>query len=904
MSSNEEDYNDNDSPQMVKKRKVQRACDICRRKKSDGGQMPGNRCSNCIAYNFECTYVEAAKANWRNVDLLKGAVFPNSEARWMLNCSRYVERLEGRVEKLEKVLTILYPDSDILKKIDSVVDTDAWLAEYFPRAAEEKSRPTPLIVPPRHPYEIATSVIRNVSQPVEFQVDDDFTHIILEDNMEQLQIGDVDQSCRFFGKSSGAMLVHAAMELKNEATGGQDDIRRPILASKRDKFWTIAPWERSKEQIPKASFVFPELDLMKHLIDLYFSKVNIFLPLLHRPTFEKAVVEELHLHDDGFASVLLLVCAVASRFSDDPRTLLDDVKELSSAGWRWYQQVQSVTRSVLAPPSLYDLQYYCLSVMFLQGSCAPQQCWTLVGIGIRMAQDVGAHRKKHNNKDLTVEEELWKRGFWVMVSIDRMASSTLGRPCAIQDEDFDLDFPIECDDEYWEHPDPAKRFKQPPNKPSYVTGFVTLLKLNQVLTIILRTIYSINKSKIMLGFVGKQWEQHIVAELDSALNKWVDSIPDHLRWDPNREDIMFFQQSASIYCTYYYIQILIHRSFIPSPRRPSPLSFPSLAICTNAARSCSHIIDAYRRRGLIAPPHIQIAMFTSGVVLLLSIWNSKRLGVSMDSSKEMEDVHKCMQALRLCETRWISAGRLWDIMYELAFVGDLQLPNPSPPISNKRDRDSDGPVGPVARSATPPSSTEGPRAIAGTRRVVAKTQISLQPKAEAAYPLPVYSNELGSIPINGQGNIVSPMQQQQLPAYWDANRVVEAISSSSMTPFYQYSLPPASIPLDMDLFNQMNFDYDPTFAQSASPSSLQAPYDNRVVHDGNSAIGMQQPIGIFPEQAPLGETGQGLNVQEVIDNDAVAMWSNPPSGFDLDDWGTYLSNVSELTHGMNPPPAG
>jgi hypothetical protein len=31
----------------------------------------------------------------------------------------------------------------------------------------------------------------------------------------------------------------------------------------------------------------------------------------------------------------------------------------------------------------------------------------------------------------------------------------------------------------------------------------------------------------LLGFVGQQWEQHIVAELDSALNKWIDSVPDH-----------------------------------------------------------------------------------------------------------------------------------------------------------------------------------------------------------------------------------------------------------------------------------------------------------------------------------------------------------------------------------------
>lgn len=104
---------------------------------------------------------------------------------------------------------------------------------------------------------------------------------------------------------------------------------------------------------------------MMHLIELYFSKVNLFWPLLHRPTFEKAVTGEMHLHDDDFASVLLLVCAVASRFSDDPRILLDGSEDLTSAGWRWYQQVQLVKRSVIAPPSLCDLQYYCVSAFHL-----------------------------------------------------------------------------------------------------------------------------------------------------------------------------------------------------------------------------------------------------------------------------------------------------------------------------------------------------------------------------------------------------------------------------------------------------------------------------------------------------------------------------------------------------------
>jgi len=53
-----------------------------------------------------------------------------------------------------------------------------------------------------------------------------------------------------------------------------------------------------------------------------------------------------------------------------------------------------------------------LSVIYLQGTSAPQACWTIVGIGIRLAQDVGAHRRKAYSTKFSAEEELWKRAFW------------------------------------------------------------------------------------------------------------------------------------------------------------------------------------------------------------------------------------------------------------------------------------------------------------------------------------------------------------------------------------------------------------------------------------------------------------------------------------------------------------
>ena len=76
----------------------------------------------------------------------------------------------------------------------------------------------------------------------------------------------------------------------------------------------------------------------------------------------------------------------------------------------------------------------------------------------------------------------------VLVTLDRFISSALGRPCAIHDEDFDLDLPIECDDEYWTNEDPTQAWKQPPGKPSVVAYFNCILRLNQILAFALRTI--------------------------------------------------------------------------------------------------------------------------------------------------------------------------------------------------------------------------------------------------------------------------------------------------------------------------------------------------------------------------------------------------------------------------------
>lgn len=120
----------------------------------------------------------------------------------------------------------------------------------------------------------------------------------------------------------------------------------------------LPQWQISGLEQEQPSYTFPDDDLMLTLIDIYFIQSNSFFPLLHRPTFEKSITNGLHRRDHMFGATVLTVCALGSRYSDDPRVFLEGTDSLHSRGWKWFGQVQLIRRSFLERPSLYELQLY------------------------------------------------------------------------------------------------------------------------------------------------------------------------------------------------------------------------------------------------------------------------------------------------------------------------------------------------------------------------------------------------------------------------------------------------------------------------------------------------------------------------------------------------------------------
>lgn len=402
-----------------------------------------------------------------------------------------------------------------------------------------------------------------------------------------------------------------------------------------------------------------------------------------------------------------------------------------------------------------------------------------------------------------------------------------------------------------------------------------------------------------------------------------------------------------------------------------------------------------------------MSVFTSGIVLLLSIWGGKRSGLSTDPNREMAEVHKCMNVLRDGEQRWHSAGRLWyallskgqiygqiadaivvvvrDILYELASVGDLPLPQYSPPPTNKRERDADTPRSSSSAGPSPQMLPENiPRNIAGSRRVNKESSeraagmrhggssdritSSDQPshsvegrpsrqqiKHEVAptppphvpvqyYSLPVYSNELGRLPLHGQVAFssdasVHPIHggPQQGAGYWASQQQQQQplgssnVASGSASGMRINSGPPASIDgtggagyPSLSEMSSMTTGFEMDAAAMAAGMMLDTmagtlSYGQHMSQPnpppgmGYGLVGMEGSgagsmdgyrglamdttgMGVMSNDASrsmnrggsqqLGHTGlQGPDQQQdmpyqFVDNDTIAMWSTAPTGFE------------------------
>lgn len=232
---------------------------------------------------------------------------------------------------------------------------------------------------------------------------------------------------------------------------------------------------------------------------------------------------------------------------------------------------------------------------------------------------------------------------------------------------------------------------------------------------------------------------------------------------------------------------------------------------------------------------------------------------------------------------FLSRYSLRDVLCELASAGDFPLPQPSPIANNKRERDSDSPISGssvTASSSSSPGVADGPRAIAGSRRVSKEAKIppatnsamTLHSDMSSTFTLPMHSDELARLPLHGQMAFASnnnpTMDATDHFLYSTLGNTTAAIPGQpSLTnavsgPDTVNPGSTAAFPMDHLFYEQMG--------NIMSSSSNE--------HQGASQ-GLEQFGGVNQQLHSL-TSNQQLQSQALMDCDTIAMWSNAPTGFE------------------------
>ncbi|KAH7099796.1 fungal-specific transcription factor domain-containing protein [Auriculariales sp. MPI-PUGE-AT-0066] len=462
-----------DNSPAYKRPKV-RACDRCRKRRSrcDGPQRRNGTCSSCSDASRDCIYTDSFQ---RPRGAPKG----------------YIQSLEERVAKVEQYLRQYVPAAALMRELGSFTlhkspdfDTTFSTAE---EDYEDESQATQQL--PRQP-----------------------AYTILYETF-----------------------VETAARTKDHVFGTTGTAQKII---KRPEFWRTPSCEFRAEKYAERDFrpqVPPPVELAL-LVQSYFEKFNPFAPILHRALFEQQLLQEDAMDDDRFAAIVLLVCAIGERAF--PEAKARAAGNLTLAGWRFFEQVEPFLR-IPGPvmPQLVDLQIFVLASYYLLTSPHTSMARAMFGMAVEVAFQAGAHRRKISKARPNLVDELLKRNFWVLVVLDKSVAAIVGQPSVIADEAFDLEPPLEVDDNLWDISAVSAGYPLLGDLSEVghtASGFFSeRIRLCLIRGICSRTLYSPNRSRAALGYVGQYWECKMVARLNALLRDWETKLPQELRWDPD-----------------------------------------------------------------------------------------------------------------------------------------------------------------------------------------------------------------------------------------------------------------------------------------------------------------------------------------------------------------------------------
>ncbi|KAF2275811.1 uncharacterized protein EI97DRAFT_442809 [Westerdykella ornata] len=577
-----------------KRRRIARACDMCRKKKIKcDGKMPA--CTHCQNYKTECIFTQVEKKRQPP----KGA--------------KYIEGLENRLARMESLMRL----SGVLPEDDDgstdLATLERRLAERATqRQAAEGGTPAATTagdrrassaqpaqkhgapVQPALPSPRSGTASREQSQPPKDDKDED----TLADMMCSLVTNNYGET-RYIGSSSGfSIFSPKGIQWVNEKTGDNSFQEMISTAAIDDNKWIQWKPEVFQDLFKRRVYrpLPPKPEALSLLKD-YFENFNCMFPLFHEPTFMHLV--DKHYSNEpyegsGWWASLNIALAFAHRLRVMSNLVPQEEDEKADQYLKNAMAVQ--VELTMRNTDLLSVQALLGIALFLLGTPNPQSTYFFVAAALRLSHSIGLHKKGSGFNLNASEVEQRKRVFWIAYILDKDICLRSGRPPVQDDDDMNVELPSE------DPPDNIGNIPLADGK-----GKVNLFRLMCTFAIIeskvYKQLYSVKASKQSDGEL-----LNTIGELDKELEAWKDNIPRDFR--PEHEikasHTPLILHVVSLHFAYYNCLTTIHRMSVHhgywtsrlsnfaiqglNARPLNPRVFMSAQLCVQAARASIHLL--------------------------------------------------------------------------------------------------------------------------------------------------------------------------------------------------------------------------------------------------------------------------------------------------------------------------
>lgn len=775
-----------------KRRRIARACDMCRKKKIKcDGKMP--KCSHCVNYKTDCVFTQVEKK--RNPP--KGA--------------KYIEGLENRLGRMEHLLRLsgLLSEEDGDKTDLGTLEkrlADRGLTNESLVARKDSLRATPTsstnqthtesrqVTPQREQQSSPQTAVTSPEQEKsEAEVE----------NLSDMMCSLVTNNCgetRYIGSSSGfSIFSPKGIQWVNEKTGDNSFQEMILSASVDDNKWLYWKPDIFSDLFVRRVFKpLPPKDEALSLLKDFFENFNCMFPLFHEPTFMH-LVERQYSKDpyegSGWWASMNVALAIAHRL----RVMSNLVpKEEDQKAWMYLKNAMGVlTELTLRNTDLLTVQALLGMGMFLQGTPNPQPSFFLIAAALRLAHSIGLHKRGSGFNLNQVEVEQRKRVFWIAYTLDKDLCLRSGRPPMQDDDDMNVELPSE------DPPDNIGNIPLADGK-GKVNLFRLMCTFATISSKVYKCLYSTKASKQTDGEL-----LNTIGELDRELEEWKDSIPIDFR--PEHEikasHTPLILHVVVLHFSYYNCLTTIHRMSVHhgywtsrlsnyaiqglNARPLNPRVFSSAALCVSAARASIHLIK-YIPQGDFACVWLILYFPVSALVTLFAnILQNPQDPRARADVKLMNLVVNFLSLLATDEENG-SVKRMLNVCAEFERIAKVVLDRAERESHSRRKR----------KTAEEKATSEAQTVHLGqqTPGQAARRQSMTTPTPKASASL-TPGTESTFNPSN-VGNVYSPPEIQAMPDY--NSEFSDILQANGFNPHFGDQMMPTSMasPLSMASFQQ------------------------------------------------------------------------------------------------------